>query len=118
MSREMIIYNGTSLDVSIIEKLVSNYGFLRAVNLFGNNFCTGSRVQIINNDLVVKDFLFIVKGDVNPSGRLDISDVVRMANKMFGKVSLNEYETIAADMNDDNKIDITDIVYLCKKIFN
>ena len=72
----------------------------------------------INNDLVVKDFLFIVKGDVNPSGRLDISDVVRMANKMFGKISLSEYETIAADMNDDNKIDITDIVYLCKKIFN
>ena len=64
------------------------------------------------------DFLFIVKGDVTPSGRLDISDVVRMANRMFDKVSLNEYETIAADMNDDNKIDITDIVYLCNKIFN
>ena len=41
-----------------------------------------------------------------------------MANRMFDKVSLNEYETIAADMNDDNKIDITDIVYLCNKIFN
>ena len=118
MAREMIIYNGTSLDVSIVEKLVSNYGFLRTINLFGSNLGTGSRVQIINNDLVVKDFLFIVKGDVNPSGRLDISDVVRMANKMFGKISLSEYETIAADMNDDNKIDITDIVYLCKKIFN
>lgn len=118
MSREMIIYNGISLDVSIVEKLVSNYGSLRATNLFGKNFGTGSRVQIINNDLVVKDFLFIVKGDVNPSGRLDISDVVRMANRMFDKVSLNEYETIAADMNDDNKIDITDIVYLCNKIFN
>ena len=118
MARAMIIYNGTSLDVSIVEKLVSNYGFLRAVNLFGNNVGTGSRIQIINNELVVKDFLFIVKGDVNPSGRLDISDVVRMANKMFDKVNLSELETMAADMNDDNKIDITDIVLLCNKIFN
>ena len=116
-SREMIVYNGNYLDISIIDKLISNYGYLKATNLFGNNFGTGSRIQIINNDLVVKDYLFIVKGDVNPSGKLDISDVVKMANKMFSKTNLNEYETIAADMNDDNKIDITDIVLLCNKLF-
>lgn len=116
-SREMIIYSGTYLDISIIDKFISNYGYLRATSLFENNFGTGSRIQIINNDLVVKDFLFIVKGDVNPSGKLDISDVVKMANKMFNKTNLNEYETIAADMNDDNKIDITDIVLLCNILF-
>ena len=116
-SKEMIVYSGNYLDISIIDKLISNYGYLKATNLFGNNFGTGSRIQIINNDLVVKDYLFIVKGDVNPSGKLDISDVVKMANKMFSKTNLNEYETIAADMNDDNKIDITDIVLLCNKLF-
>ena len=116
-SKEMIVYSGNYLDISIIDKFISNYGYLKATNLFGNNFGTGSRIQIINNDLVVKDYLFIVKGDVNPSGKLDISDVVKMANKMFSKTNLNEYETIAADMNDDNKIDITDIVLLCNKLF-
>ena len=116
-SKEMIVYSGNYLDISIIDKFISNYGYLKATNLFGDNFGTGSRIQIINNDLVVKDYLFIVKGDVNPSGKLDISDVVKMANKMFSKTNLNEYETIAADMNDDNKIDITDIVLLCNKLF-
>lgn len=118
MAKEMIVYSGTNLDISVIDKLVSNYGFLRTVNLFGNNVGTGSRIQIINNELIVKDFLFIVKGDVSASGRIDISDVVKMANKMFDKVNLSEIEMMAADMNDDNKIDITDIVLLCNKIFN
>lgn len=117
-ARQMIIYNGVNLDVEIVEKLVSNYGFLKAVNLFNNKIGTGSKVQIINNDLVLKEYLFIVKGDVNPSGKLDITDVVTMANKMFGKTTLNEYQTIAADMNDDSKIDITDVVLLCNKLFN
>ena len=118
MAKEMIVYSGTNLDISVIDKLISNYGFLRTVNLFGNNVGTGSRIQIINNELIVKDFLFIVKGDVSASGRIDISDVVKMANKMFDKVNLSEIEMMAADMNDDNKIDITDIVLLCNKIFN
>ena len=91
---------------------------MKAINLYNNNFGTGSKVQIINNDLIVKDFTFIVKGAVNPSGKIDISDVVKVANKMFDKIELDSLEVIAADMNDDNKIDITDIVLLCKKIFN
>lgn len=117
-ARQMIIYNGVNLDVEVVEKLVSNYGFLKAVNLFNNKIGTGSKIQVINNDLVLKEYLFIVLGDVNPSGKLDITDVVTMANKMFGKTTLNEYQTIAADMNDDGKIDITDVVILCNKLFN
>ena len=66
---------------------------------------------------ILKTLLVIVKGDVNPSGRIDITDVVNVCNKMFGKLTLSDYQFIAADMNNDSKIDITDIVMICNRMF-
>ncbi len=115
--KEYIIYSGTDLSLNIIDKLIANYGNLIGSKLYNGNIGTGSYLYVMSDNLVLKEYLFIVKGDVNPSGKLDISDVVKMANKMFDKTTLNNNEFIAADMNDDNKIDITDIVLLCNKLF-
>lgn len=117
-SKEYVVYYGNDLSTGIIDMLSASYGSLIGSSLFDGNIGTGSKLYVMNDSFILKEYLFIVKGDVNPSGKLDISDVVRMANKMFGKVNLNEYQFIAADMNDDGKIDITDIVLLCNKLFN
>lgn len=116
-NREYIIYYGINLSTSLIDMLTTNYGKLIGSNLYNGNIGTGSKLYVMNDNYVLKEYLFIVKGDVNPSGKLDISDVVKMANKMFGKENLNNYQYISADMNDDDKIDITDIVLLCNKLF-
>ena len=74
-------------------------------------------MKVLYNDTLIKELTLIVKGDVNPSGRIDITDIVNVCNKMFGKQSLDLYQTQSADMNDDSKIDITDIVLLCNMLF-
>ena len=59
----------------------------------------------------------IVKGDINPSGRVDITDVVTLCKKMFNGSILDTYQLIAADMNNDSRYDITDIVMICRLFF-
>lgn len=114
----LIIYYDKALAASaFISKLKASYGTLRATKTYNGNIGTMSEVEALYDNEVLKALLVIVKGDVDPTGKIDITDIVNVCNKMFGKNSLSKYEFIAADMNDDSKIDITDIVMLCNKMF-
>jgi len=66
----------------------------------------------------MEEYTIVVKGDVNPNGKFDITDVVNLCNELFDKVELNGMYFMASDMNDDGKIDITDVVKLCNLLFN
>jgi len=115
---EVIVYSGEDLKATnFIKKLVVNYGDIKSANTYNGNIGTLSKVQVVYNSNILKNLTIIVKGDVNPSGRIDITDVVNICNKMFGKLNLSEYQFIAADLNNDGKIDITDIVKLCNMLF-
>ena len=116
--RGLIIYDSKALEAAtFIAKLKASYGTLKPVKLYNGNVGTLSEVQAVYNNEIIKDLLVVVKGDVNPSGRIDITDIVNVCNKMFGKISLSTYQFIAADMNNDSKIDITDIVMICNRMF-
>ena len=114
----LIVYDLDKLSTTeFINKLFTSYGNFSISNTYKNNIGTLSILKITYNNVLLKEFKLIVKGDINPSGRIDISDVVKLCNKMFGKENLDMYQMIAADMNDDSKIDITDVVKLCNKLF-
>ena len=115
---DIIIFNGENLDINnFINKLLVSYGNIEVDNDYNGNIGTLSKMKVLYNDTLIKELTLIVKGDVNPSGRIDITDIVNVCNKMFGKQSLDLYQTQSADMNDDSKIDITDIVLLCNMLF-
>lgn len=114
----LIVYNLDKLSTTeFINRLFTSYGNFSISNTYKNNIGTLSILKITYNNVLIKEFKLIVKGDINPSGRIDISDVVKMCNKMFGKENLDMYQMMAADMNDDSRIDITDVVKLCNKLF-
>ena len=115
---DIIIFKGENLDINnFINKLLVSYGNIEVDNDYNGNIGTLSKMKVLYNDTLIKELTLIVKGDVNPSGRIDITDIVNVCNKMFGKQSLDLYQTQSADMNDDSKIDITDIVLLCNMLF-
>jgi len=52
----------------------------------------------------------VVTGDVNGDGRITITDVVKLQNKVAGASSLTGAYALAGDINGDGKITITDVV--------
>ena len=66
---------------------------------------------------MLKEFDIVVRGDVSPDGRIDITDLVKLCDKMYGLSNLDTFEMLAADFDENNKIDITDLVSLCDKLY-
>ena len=119
MENGLIIYDNKDLSsATFIAKLKATYGDLQAKKTYSGNIGTLSEVEAVYNNNILKTLLVVVKGDVAPSGRVDITDIVNVCDKMFGKKTLSRYQTIAADMDDNNKIDITDVVKICDRMFS
>lgn len=117
ISNGLITYNGTNLNLTnFLKQLTANYN-IKTTNTYNKNIGTKSKIQITSGNNILREYIIIVKGDVSPSGKIDITDIVSLCNKMFNKITLDNYQTVAADINNDNRIDITDIVLLCNKIF-
>jgi len=57
---------------------------------------------------------FLLNGDVNYDGQLNISDIVLMVNMILGILDID----LNADMNEDNSIDIIDVVSLINIILS
>ena len=115
---KLIIYNQTDLNSNnFINRLKADYGTLSYDNLYGSNIGTLSKININYNDQVISQYTIVVKGDIAPTGRLDITDVVKLSDKIFGKIELDNIQKIAADIDNNNVYDITDVVKLCDKIF-
>lgn len=114
----IIVYDFEDLSsTTFVNKLFTTVGSLNLINTYQNRIGTLSKLRVMYNGSILKEFTIIIKGDINPSGRIDISDVVKLCNKIFGKEDLNMYEAMAADMNNDSNFDITDVVKLCNKMF-
>ena len=52
---------------------------------------------------------YVITGDVNDDGKVDISDYIGVANYILGNIPYGFNET-AADVNNDGKIDISDYI--------
>lgn len=114
----IIIYNQQELDANaFVNRLFATLGDIKATNIYGGKIGTLSKIELHYNTIVIGDYTIIVKGDIAPNAAFDITDVVKLCNKLFEKENLDEYTSIAADMNSDSKIDITDVVMLCNILF-
>ena len=114
----IIIYNSKDLNPStFINKLSVNYGELRESKTYNGKIGTKSRLSVYYEENLLKFFDIIVRGDINPDAKIDITDLVVLCDKMYGLVDLDFYRKTAADFDDNDIIDITDLVYLCDKIY-
>ena len=114
----LIVYDSKNLNPSIlINKLSVNYGELKESNTYGGKIGTKSKLSVYYETEVLKNFDIVVRGDISPDAKLDITDLVKLCDKMYGIVNLDVYEMIAADFDDNLKIDITDLVNLCDRLY-
>lgn len=115
---KLLSINYTNLDKdNVLDKVEVKNASTQYLNLYNGNVGTKTKLVLNGNNGDTLEYTIIVKGDVASFGAIDITDVVGICNKMFGKKTFDEYEMLAADINDDGNIDITDIVKLCNKIF-
>ena len=115
---ELIIYNSKDLSINtLINKLLVNFGQLRESNTYSGKVGTKSKLLVNYNNKILKSFNIVVRGDIKPNGRIDITDLVKLCDKMYGLINLDNFEMIAADFDSNFKIDITDLVNLCDKIY-
>lgn len=103
---------------AFINKLYAGTNKIEKSNLYGENIGTLSKIKVYFGTSLMEEYTLVVKGDINPNGKFDITDVVNLCNELFDKVELNGIYFMASDMNDDGKIDITDVVKLCNLLFN
>jgi len=114
----LIIYNQYDLNaINFTNRLISTLGNINTLNIYGGNIGTLSKIQVQYKEVVIGDYTIVVKGDIAPNGAFDITDVVKLCNKMFELEQLDNYSLIAADLNNDSIIDITDVVMLCNILF-
>ncbi len=55
------------------------------------------------------------KGDVNKDGKVDVNDIIAVANIILGK-DTSKYDMDAADVNSDTAINVNDIIAIAKII--
>ena len=61
---------------------------------------------------------FVMAGDTNFDGIVDILDIVRIINQIMGNSEFNDDEFTAADFNADGIVDILDIVQIVNYILD
>jgi hypothetical protein len=58
----------------------------------------------------------VIKGDVNFDGKINVTDIVKIAAHVKGKKLLDKTAARAADVNGDSIIDVTDIIMIAAHI--
>ena len=56
-------------------------------------------------------------GDMNNSGRIDITDITVLVKVLYGMIDTNDYYLAVGDMNHSGRLDITDITVLVKTLY-
>lgn len=57
-----------------------------------------------------------LRGDVNGDGKVDVSDITKIAAHIKGKKLLAGDQKLRADVNDDGKVDVSDITKIAAHI--
>lgn len=116
--RALVIYNSKDLTpLGLLNKLTVNYGDLREVTTYSGKIGTKSIIEAYYGASTLKQFTIVVRGDIKCDGRVDITDIVKFFDKMYGETELDEYQMLAADFDDNSKIDITDMVKLFDRFY-
>ena len=63
-----------------------------------------------------KEYIIIVKGDINKDGKVNITDIMKLKDIIVNNLYEDVLVQKAADLNNNNKINITDVMLLKYKI--
>ncbi len=78
-----------------------------------NIIFTGSKLKAIDNDTVIKEYINIVKGDVNKTGTVTMADVMKLVDYLFDSDTMTEaYNLKAGDVNSTNTVTMADVMKL------
>ncbi len=114
-------------EIIILDKLFNIDEFKRQIELANNlgtlsfnfnnyeNVPNKAKVIITDNNQVQKEYQVIVKGDINGSGSVTVTDVVLAANYSLESIELDQYEQMAADANSNNSVTVTDVYLIAMK---
>ncbi len=78
-------------------------------NREGAFYGTGTVINVLKDDEVVKTYILVVKADVNGDGVCDVLDYQEIENYNGGLTGFSDYNMIAADLNNDGTIDDLDV---------
>lgn len=57
-----------------------------------------------------ENFIVVVPGDLNGSGEIDVSNVIKLRKRIANLTTFTEYQELAADTDQNGKIDVKDLV--------
>jgi len=110
--RDFLIYNMNNNKAVIESILNQHYGTYEFLDLVNNKAATGSKIVVKENDVILLEYTFIVKGDLLGRATTDITDLITLIDHVLGGEQLSGVFVKAADLNDDNNHDITDVIML------
>lgn len=90
--------------------LANNVGILGFDIKTTLNVGTSSKITVKEAEELKKEYVVILKGDVDGNGRITVTDVVKTAYAALGENIFNEFETIAADIDENARVTVTDVV--------
>ena len=72
----------------------------------------------MNNDTLIKEYINIVKGDVNKNGTVTMADVMTLIDYLFdNSVITEDYNLKAGDINGNGAITMADVMTLIDYLF-
>lgn len=81
-----------------------------------HNVASGKHVATVQaayesglSEVVTRNFTIALVGDVNADGRVDVSDVTALINRILGTAS---YKTTVCDVNGDGEVNVSDVTAL------
>jgi hypothetical protein len=91
---------------------------LASDNNIGSNWQTSDTVYGEGDLGTPGEGNFVILGDVNGDGQINVIDVVQLVSFILGNTSPSENEVVAADLNGDGQLNILDVVSLVSIILS
>ena len=87
------------------------------------NYSYHSEASELSNELAIvftteTNYLYIMNGDSNQDGLLNVSDIVLIVNFIVGQEELSDSQIETSDFNSDMLVDILDILQIIQIVLN
>ena len=106
-----------------VDKFTADDEVLTATFAYGLYNGNGEKASVSNDiDVLVAETdnqykrALAQKGDLNGDGKINVTDITKIAAHIKGKKTLDKYSINAADVNADGRINVTDIIRIAAQI--
>lgn len=116
--KDNIVYGiAPGMTVGDFRKAFVSEGLVTVKNSAGNEktdsdlICTGDTVTASSTQGVkYADYTASVTGDINGDGRVNISDLLKIRNKILGSDEFNQTQVFSGDIDGNGKVNISDLL--------